>query len=127
MSGKIKVLLVDNEQDFCFFLKMNLEETGELEVKVANDGKTGIELARTEKFNIILLDIVMPEMSGSEVGEILINDPQTKEIPIIFLTAMVDDQDMGVDSIKEIGGNNFISKTAGVQKIVESIKNILGK
>lgn len=127
MNGKIKILLVDNEQDFCFFLKINLEETGVFEVRIANDGMSGVELARTEYFDVILLDIVMPEMSGAEVGEILSSDSKTKQIPIIFLTAMVDDQDMGVASIKEIGGNNFISKTAGTQKIAESIKNVLGR
>ncbi len=127
MNNPIKIVIIDNEEDFCYFVKMNLEETGEFKVETATSGREGISLVQRELPDLVLLDILMPEMSGAEVGEILINDPITQAIPIIFLTGMVDEKDMGVETIKQIGQNNFVSKTAGSQKIIESIKAVLKK
>ncbi|MFH0827526.1 MAG: response regulator, partial [Candidatus Omnitrophota bacterium] len=78
MNNKKKILLIDDEEDFCFFVKKNLENTGEFEVITAPEGKIGIDLAREEKPDAILLDIVMPKMDGTDVAEILVNDPKTK-------------------------------------------------
>ncbi|MFH0827473.1 MAG: response regulator, partial [Candidatus Omnitrophota bacterium] len=91
----------------------------------APEGKIGIDLAREEKPDAILLDIVMPKMDGTDVAEILVNDPKTKYAPIIFLTAVVTDEEIGIEPTREIGGHHFIAKTADSKKLVDTIKIIL--
>lgn len=126
MPEKTKILLIDDEEGFFFFVKKNLEATGEFEVITANRGEKGINLAREKKPDLILCDIVMPCLSGPEVVEILKNDPKTKEIPLIFLTAIVAKEEMGIDSIKEIGEHLFIAKPVDTERLVSSIRTILG-
>jgi len=122
---KKKILLIDDEEDFCFFVKGNLEKTRKYRVITATEGRKGIDLARSQKPDLILLDIVMPEVSGSEVAEVLSKDPRTKDLPLIFLTAVVTEEEMGVNVIKEIGGQNFIAKTVGTERIISFIKEVL--
>lgn len=126
MIEKKKILLIDDEEGFCFFVRQNLEQTGEFEVITANRGEEGINLARNKKPDLILLDIVMPRLTGPDTAEILKSDPKTKEIPLIFLTAVVTKEEIGVESIKEIGGRNFIAKPVDTERLVSSIKMTLG-
>ena len=126
MPEKKKILLIDDEKDFCFFAKKNLEATGEFEVITANRGEEGINLAREKKPDLILLDIVMPKMMGEDVAAALTNGPETKNIPLVFLTAQVTKEEIGIDSIKEIGGHLFTAKPLATEKLVSSIKTILG-
>ena len=126
MPEKKKILLIDDEKDFCFFVKKNLEATGEFEVITANRGEEGINLAREKKPDLILLDIVMPKMMGEDVAAALTNGPETKNIPLVFLTAQVTKEEIGIDSIKEIGGHLFTAKPLATEKLVSSIKTILG-
>ena len=125
MPEKKKILLIDDEKDFCFFVKRNLEATGEFEVITANRGEEGIKLAREHKPDLILLDIVMPKMTGDDAATALISDPKTKNIPLVFLTAQVSKGEIGVESIKEIGGNLFIAKPVDTEKLVNAIKTVL--
>ena len=126
MMRKKKILLIDDEEDFCFFVRKNLECTGEFEVITANRGEEGINLAREKKPDLILLDIVMPKMMGEDVAAALTNGPETKNIPLVFLTAQVTKEEIGIDSIKEIGGHLFTAKPLATEKLVSSIKTILG-
>lgn len=125
MVEKKRILLIDDEEDYCFFMSRNLEATGEFSVMIANEGKEGINIARREHPDLILLDIILPGISGTDVAGVLLNDPQTKRIPIIFLTAVVTQKELGVKAIKEIGGNNFIAKTAQTHEVAQAIKQLL--
>ncbi len=125
MAEKKKVLLIDDEKDLCFFLKANLENTGEFDVIVSNRGDKGIKLAQREKPDLILLDILMPGMSGDEVAEILLENPATAKIPIIFLTAMVTKEEIGDVALKKRGGRNFIAKPITTEELVGAIKKVL--
>ena len=125
MPEKKKILLIDDEEDFCFFVRQNLEQAGEFEVITANSGEEGISLAGEQKPDLILLDIVMPKMIGDDVAAALINDPKTKNIPLVFLTAQVTQDEIGVESIKEIGGHLFISKPVDTERLVSSIRAML--
>ena len=128
MISQKKILLIDDEEDFCFFVKSNLETRKEFRVITAVKGQKGIELARSEKPDLILLDIVMPKMAGSDVAEVLSNDTGTKRIPIVFLTGVVTREEMGFEEpTKRIGGWNFIAKTVGPEKIISCIEEILEK
>jgi CheY-like chemotaxis protein len=126
-TGKKKILLVDDEEDFCFFMKKNLENTNEFQVITVTEGQKGIALARKEMPDLILLDIIMPGISGIDMADTLLNDPETKQIPIIFLTAVVGEGEMCGEPIAEIGGRNFIAKTVGIKKITAFIKEVLEK
>jgi DNA-binding response OmpR family regulator len=88
------ILIIDDEEDFVFFIKSALELHGRFRVFYSTDGKSGIEIARREKPKLILLDIMMPEMDGFEVLKELKDDSQTMAIPVVMLTAKNDDHTM---------------------------------
>jgi len=125
MIKKKRILLIDDEKDYCYFMSRNLEDTGEFSVAMAHEGREGIKIAKSEKPDLILLDIILPGISGTDVANILLNDTKTKRIPIIFLTAIVTQKELGVAAVKEIGGNNFIAKTAQTKDVVAAIKILL--
>jgi len=125
MLEKRRILLVDDEKDYCYFMSCNLEATGEFSVMVAHDGQEGIDLARKEHPDLILLDIVLPGVSGTDVASTLLNDPDTRRIPIIFLTAVVTQKELGPKVVNDIGGNNFIAKTVQIQEVITAIKKLL--
>jgi len=125
MKSKKKILLIDDEKDFCFFVKGNLESTGEFEVIATTSGKEGIKLACGEKPDLILLDLNMPEMSGDEVAQRLGDRSETKKIPLVFLTALITEDAMGTESMANIGGYNYIAKPVTTKELVAVIKEIL--
>ncbi|MFA5008317.1 MAG: response regulator [Candidatus Omnitrophota bacterium] len=88
--NKIKILIIDDEEDFCKLVKMNLELNINFSVETAIEGKKGLELAKKFKPDVIILDIMMPKMSGFEVLEKLKKDTSTITIPVIMLTAKED-------------------------------------
>lgn len=116
-----KILVIDDEKDLCWFIKLNLEEDKQYEVIVANSGIEGIKKAKKESPDLILLDILMPNMEGSEVAEKLANYSQTKDIPIIFLTAIVRRE----EAERTIGGKRFIAKPVETEKLKASIEEVL--
>jgi len=125
MSYRQKLLIVDDEEDFCFLVKKNLEATGEFQVFVAHNGKDGIVLAQVEKPNVIILDILMPAMQGGEVAELLRQDPSTKDIPIIFLTAIIRKEEVGEEPMRHIGPNKYIAKPIETKQLIDCIKEVL--
>lgn len=124
MEWKKKILLIDDEKDFCFFVKRNLEITGEFDVLAATSGKEGIKFACDKKPDLILLDLIMPEMSGGEVAQNLCIRSETKKIPLIFLTALTTEDEL-YESMADIGGNHFIAKPVTTKELVANIKEIL--
>jgi DNA-binding response OmpR family regulator len=102
-----RVLIIDDEAPIRLLCRVNLEAEG-MEVIEAPDGDSGIEKARHERPDVILLDVMMPRLDGWDVAEMLVRDEFTKEIPIIFLTARAEvrDRARGLD----IGGIEYITK-----------------
>jgi CheY-like chemotaxis protein len=82
-----KVLYVEDNDDNVFMLKMRLELLGDFEVLTAEDGEKGCEMAAAERPDIILMDLEMPVVDGWEATRRLKGNPQTREIPIIALSA----------------------------------------
>ena len=85
-----KILIIDDEEDFCRVVKINLESQGNFNVDFATDGKKGIKLAKKIHPDLILLDICMPGIDGVEVLKILKKDMKTIKIPVVMLTALLD-------------------------------------
>ncbi|MCK9274861.1 MAG: response regulator [Syntrophales bacterium] len=121
-----KVLVVDDEQDFCRLVKRSLEAEGKFQVIMAIDGISALQLARKEKPDIILLDVMMPGMSGGEVAEALQESPATRTIPIIFVTAIVSDSEL-LENDGCIGSRMFIAKPVSVGELREKISIALDK
>ncbi len=120
----IKVLLIDDEEDFCELVKANLEETGEFEVITTTDPQEGLNLAKRELPHVILLDIVMPGMDGSTLAGKLREDPLTANIPVIFLTAIVTQSEIGSEG-REISGRHFFAKPVETPALIRYIKKVL--
>ena len=120
-----KILIVDDEMTFGQLIKLNLEETEQYEVRVEIQGARAIVTARDFRPDLILLDIVMPDIDGGELAHHIKADKLLKDIPIIFLTALV--QDKEVDS-KEgmIGGYPFIAKPVNTEELISCIKENIG-
>jgi DNA-binding response OmpR family regulator len=87
-----KILIIDDEKDFCYFVKKNLEAISNYEIITANKGKKGIQIARKEKPDLILLDIMMPGIDGFEVLKRLKGNKKTQRIPIIMFTSKDEDE-----------------------------------
>jgi DNA-binding response OmpR family regulator len=124
MADKRKVLIVDDEEDFCFFMKMNLESTGKFEVSVCSDSNKSVKKAIEYQPDIIFLDIMMPGMSGSEVFDELRDNVRTQDIPVIFLTALVKGEETERNS-NIIGGRYFVSKPVQMDNLVKLINKVL--
>lgn len=87
--AKKRILLVDDEKSLTTLLKLNLEETGNYEVRAENWPEDAISAARDFKPDLILLDIIMPRMPGGNIAALIDEDPELKGTPIVFLTAAV--------------------------------------
>src|SRR5919198_1305322 len=88
-----KVLVIDDEAPIRLLCRVNLEAEG-MDVLEAADGPSGLEQARTEQPDVILLDVMMPRLDGWRVAEELLLDQQTSRIPIVFLTARAEFRDL---------------------------------
>ena len=117
-----KVLIVDDEESFARLVKLNLEETGEFEVKAESKGENAVAAARAFRPDFILLDIVMPDKDGGEIAQELKSDPELKDIPVGFLTALVRGQEVSPQG-DSIAGYPFIAKPVTVGQLIAFIKN----
>lgn len=122
---KKKILIVDDEEDFTKLIKLNLERTGKYEVATENEGSLGLAAAREFKPDLILLDILMQDMEGSEVASQLKDNEDTKNIPIVFLTAVARKKEVE-ESGGVIGGRPFIAKPADIDQIIDVIEKNIG-
>jgi len=115
-----KILLIDDEEDFCYFVKMNLEATGIFEVEVYSDDIDIIQEARRLRPNLILLDIKMPKRNGSDMALELKIHKDTQEIPFIFLTALVSEEEAQKKG-NFIGGEHFMAKPVRINVLIDTI------
>jgi len=122
-NTKKKILLIDDEEDFCFFVKLNLEKTGKYEVLTTTSGSRGIIMASKEQPDLILLDIIMPEISGGQVAEQLLESPKTKDIPVLFITAIASRREVQSQE-GVIGGRQFIAKPVTPEEIMAKIDTV---
>jgi len=102
-----RVLVIDDEAPIRLLCRVNLEAEG-MEVLEASDGPTGLEKARNDEPDVILLDVMMPGLDGWQVAEELLDSDLTSSIPIVFLTARAEvrDRARGLD----LGGIDYVTK-----------------
>ena len=118
----MKTLIVDDEAPIRLLCKVNLEAEG-IEVLEAGDGVAGLEVARTQKPDAILLDVMMPGLDGWSVAEQLLADEATSAIPIIFLTARADlrDRVRGMDA----GGLDYVTKPFNPLELATLVREVV--
>jgi two-component system phosphate regulon response regulator PhoB len=119
---RYKILAVDDEKDILELVRYNLEKQG-FDVKCADTAEKGIEIARKDRPDMILLDIMLPGMDGFEACKILKNDMMTSKIPIIMLTAKGDEVD--VVTGLELGADDYITKPFSTHVLIARIKSAL--
>lgn len=122
MNSSIKILAVDDEPDILEFVKYNLKKEG-YEVITANNGKEAIEMAQAHKPNLILLDIMMPELDGIEVCRRLREKENFQHTIIVFLTAR--NEDYSEIAGFDVGGDDYITKPIRVRVLVSRLKALL--
>jgi DNA-binding response OmpR family regulator len=117
-----RVLVIDDEAPIRLLCRVNLEAE-KMEVLEAADGPSGLEKARDEKPDVILLDVMMPALDGWRVAEQLLEDGQTRDIPIIFLTARAEfrDRARGLD----IGGVDYVTKPFNPLELAPLVRDLL--
>jgi DNA-binding response OmpR family regulator len=117
-----KVLVVDDEAPIRLLCRVNLEAE-RMDVLEAADGETGLATARAEKPDVVLLDVMMPGMDGWQVAERLVDDPETADIPIIFLTARAELRDRARGL--ELGGVDYITKPFNPTELAAVVESLL--
>ena len=121
METKNHILVVDDEQDLCEILKFNLETEG-YEVDTANSAEEVLEIG-AEKYDLLLLDVMMGAMSGFALAKKLKDEPMTANIPIIFLTA----RDTENDTVTgfNLGADDYISKPFSIREVLLRVRAVL--
>jgi len=120
----LRVLVIDDEAPIRLLCRVNLEAEG-MDVIEAADGKTGLDLAREQQPDVVLLDVMMPGLDGWRVAEELLEDDRTRGIPIIFLTARAEfrDRARGLD----IGGVDYVTKPFNPLDLAQLVRGLLDR
>ena len=120
-----KVLYVEDNDDNVYMLKMRLELLGDFEVLAAEDGEKGCEMAAAERPDIILMDLEMPVVDGWEATRRLKSNPQTRDIPVIALSAhaLAGERQRALAA----GCNEFDSKPIEFDRLVATVRRILAE
>ena len=119
-----KILVVDDENDVRELIKAGLDRTGYTTLTAAS-GAQALSICKTDKPDLILLDIAMPIMDGYQVCEKLKQDPQTKDIPVLFLTGKDLDPRGIIERYEDLGACGYIPKPSTLKGLLEKIGEIL--
>lgn len=120
-----KILFIEDEATLQEALGNVLKQTG-YKVISALDGEIGLRLAKSEKPNLILLDLIMPKLNGFEVLKRLADDGETKDIPVIVLTNMEEMKD--INKAIELGAKTYLVKTEyNLEEVISKVKKVLGE
>ena len=119
-----KILIVDDEGAFTRMMKLVLEKTGQYEVFFENNARQAVATARACQPDLILLDVVMPEMDGGDVAAHIQSDPLLKNIPIVFLTALVGGKESKSSPVVA-AGFRFLGKLVSDAELLKCIEENL--
>jgi two-component system alkaline phosphatase synthesis response regulator PhoP len=121
---KKRILVVDDDPAITRVVKLTLERTGRYAVQTENLGRKAIEAAREFVPDLIILDILMPGMLGSEIAAQLQSDPELRSIKFIFLTGAVTKGEE-LNSAGRIGGHTFVAKPFTADELCKAVENQL--
>lgn len=120
---KKKLLIIDDEMDLLLVLEKKLSAEG-YSVVIADNGHDGIVLAKSYQPDLIILDVSMPDIDGGEVNRKLKDLPETKDIPVIFLTCLLEKKEERRNG-NVIGSNIFFAKPYDMKKLLKAIEELL--
>jgi DNA-binding response OmpR family regulator len=120
MEDKKKILLVDDEESITRTLKLFLDRRGGYKVRTENRGSQTVQVARDFRPDLIVLDIVMPDADGGAIAQDLSEDPELKSVPIVFLTAIIKEKEIGG------GGHTYLAKPVEPDVLIGHIQERLG-
>ena len=118
-----RILIVDDEVQLVEMVKMRLESAG-YEVISAYDGQEGLDKAKKDKPDLIILDLMLPKMDGYKVCGLLKNDARYSRIPIIMFTARAQEEDVTLG--KSLGAEEYVTKPFDPKTLMEKIKGLIG-
>lgn len=116
-NRKPKILIVDDEEAFTRLTRLTLTD---YEIREENDSARALETARNFQPDLILLDVMMPDLDGGDVAALIQATPELKETPIVFLTAIVTQKETAARPL--LGGFPFISKPITPERLAENIE-----
>jgi two-component system phosphate regulon response regulator PhoB len=122
MARRKRILVVDDERDLVELIGMNLQRNG-YEVLTAHDGATGLEIARKQKPDMLVLDVMMPGLSGRDVTMALKGDQDTSGIPILMLTAKTEETDIIVGL--SMGADDYVTKPFSMKVLMARVAAVL--
>jgi CheY-like chemotaxis protein len=125
MSQK-RILIVDDEESFTRLLKLNLEAGGMYRVRTENRAAHAFPAAKEFHPDLILLDVMMPEMDGGDVAAALKADPDLAHVPVVFLTAAVK-QDEVRSHGGLLGGSPYLAKPVDLETVIACLRKHLGR
>ena len=123
---KKRILVIDDEVSFARMVKLNLEKSGSFEVRVENRAMFALATAREFLPDLILLDVIMPNMDGGDVSKQIKRDRTLKGTPIVFLTATVSKREAGEGGLNS-GGELFLAKPVSVEALIACINEHIRK
>lgn len=121
---KKRILVVDDEPQITKMIRLNLERTGDYEVREENRGSHAVETARGFRPDLVLLDVMMPDMEGSDVAAAFRDDATLAGVKIVFLTAIVTREETSPTG-SVIGGNVFLAKPVRSEDLITCIEDSL--
>jgi two-component system, sensor histidine kinase ChiS len=123
MAETPKILIIDDEKDFCHFIRLNLEGTKKYKVYTSTTAQNGVETAIRKKPDLIFLDIMMPKMSGFQVLQLLKQNIVTTSIPVVMLTAL--DQDESKIEASSLYCHDYLIKPIEMETLIAKIDSVL--
>ena len=122
MAVMKSILIIEDEKDIVDLIEYHLKQSG-FSVISALDGPTGLEKARKKSPNLIILDLMLPEMDGKDICRSLKSNPLTQSIPILMLTAKAEETDRLIGF--ELGADDYVTKPFSPKELVLRVKAIL--
>ena len=117
-----KILVIDDDEAISKIVRPILLSHG-FSVLTANTGEDGLQIATAQKPDLILLDVILPGLKGREVCQKLKENPETKDIPIVFLTAKDSPEDVQAEI--DVGAAAHLTKPVNAKTLIETVQNIL--
>ena len=118
----MRIMLIDDDKDLCHLTKTALIKQG-YEVNAFHDAEAGIKYAQNAKPSLILMDVMLPALSGAEAVKALKTDALLRNVPVVFLTALVSGQEQGLEGINVSGLHyHTLGKPYEIEKLLEVVK-----
>ena len=118
-----KILIIEDEADIAASLRYNLEKSGGYSVATAESGEAGLALARRKNFDLVILDLMLPGMDGLEVCRAVRASTETAHMPLLMLTARVEETDKLVGL--EMGADDYLTKPFSMKEVLARVRALL--